>query len=150
MRLISCIAVAVAAIWAMPPTAFANSHCTADEIRTGMCGPLPSQAEKDDEPKMSDEEIAKLPRDQRRTKWVEGFTCERLLRGQAFVFKYKKGGVATVRVHEGQRSFRWSIKNDQFCYDGDYFTGECQDLPKRDIPNEKEALLGWLGASCLN
>lgn len=98
---------------------------------------------------MSDEEIAKLPRDQRRTKYMEGFTCNRMIVGQSGYVKYLPGGVGLVGHQEGNVSFSWSIKNDELCYRSHRWEDKCQQLPKRDIPNEKEWLLGGLAKNCL-
>ena len=132
-------------------TSFAQAgDCVGDALRTGLCVPGETRGleKKAEEETMTDAEINALPRDQRRTKIMEGFTCHRFIAGQAGYIKYMKDGEGRVGHHEGYNSFTWSIENDQLCYRGYNFQDECHDLPKRDLQNERAWLIGALSKNC--
>ena len=90
-----------------------------------------------------------LPRDARRTRIIEGFACNRNTYGQSSYIKYRPGGMGLVGNQENESVFRWSVRNDQLCYEGTYFEDSCHNLPKRDMPNEREWLLNAMGKGCL-
>lgn len=100
-------------------------------------------------PVPSDAELASLPRDERRTKIVEGFVCNRSIQGQSGFIKYLPGGIGLVGHQEGDVQFRWVIENDQFCVRGHQFQDNCSALPEEDLPNEREWLIGALSKSCI-
>ena len=100
-------------------------------------------------PDLTDEELMALPRDARRTRIIEGFVCNRNTYGQSSYIKYRPGGMGLVGNQENESVFRWSVRNDQLCYEGTYFEDSCHNLPKRDMPNEREWLLNAMGKGCL-
>lgn len=88
-------------------------------------------------------------RDERRAKYIEGFTCNRMIQGQSGYIKYLAGGRGVAGHQDGTVDFRWSVRNDKFCVRGVEFRDACGQLPKRDMPNEREWLLKELGESCI-
>ena len=100
-------------------------------------------------PELTDEELMALPRDARRTRIIEGFVCNKNTYGQSSYIKYRPGGMGLVGNQENESVFRWSVRNDQLCYEGTYFEDSCHNLPKRDMPNERKWLLTAMGRGCL-
>lgn len=98
---------------------------------------------------VTDAELAEMPRDLRRTKIIEGFTCERMIQGQPGYVKYLKNGRGLVGHQAGDADFRWEVKSDQLCIRTGAFDEKCNNLPARDFDNEREWLLTALGKSCL-
>lgn len=98
---------------------------------------------------LTDEELMALPRDARRTRIIEGFQCDYTHYGQTAYMKYLSGGMGLAGNHEGENVFRWKVANDQFCLSGTYFEDKCYDLPKVDMPDERDWLLAALSRGCL-
>lgn len=98
---------------------------------------------------LTDAELAALPRDERRTRIIEGFVCNRQIQGQAGYVRYLPGGRVLVGHHEGDVQLRWKVENDQFCIENGPFNRRCFDLPKEDLPNERETFLSAFSKSCV-
>lgn len=131
----------------------AQETCFGDDLRIGICVPGQAIGNAQSTPvettTLTDAELAALPRDERRTKIIEGFTCETLTYGQAVYIKYLPGGRGVVGHHEGDVDFNWSVENDQLCITGWRINDKCSSLPKRDIDNEREVFLTALSKNCL-
>ena len=98
---------------------------------------------------LTDAELAALPRDERRTRIIEGFVCNTQIQGQAGYVRYLPGGRVLVGHHEGDVQLRWKVENDQFCIEDGPFDRRCFDLPKEDLPNERETFLSAFSKSCV-
>ncbi|MEM8752652.1 MAG: hypothetical protein AAGF90_06725 [Pseudomonadota bacterium] len=145
MRILKVAAVyglaALAASCAEDPGAFGGTR--PDEMN-----PPDGPAKTAEAPNLTDAELAALPRDERRTRIVEGFSCNMMLIGQPGRVEYRPGGIGLVSHQEGEVVFNWSIENDELCVRGVEFRDRCSALPRADLPNEREWLTTALGKGC--
>ena len=93
------------------------------------------------EPKLSEAEISALPRDERRTKYLEGFSCDWMYKGQPAYIRYSSGGIVAVGHHEGEATSRWKIKSDEICFVSERGKKSCHNLPKHDLAGGKDEFL---------
>ncbi len=120
-----------------------------DQINEEASRAESNQPQPDDGPEMSEAEIAKLPRDERRTKYLEGFTCERMYKGQPAYLRYFKGGRGAFGIHEGETTFGWKIQDDQICIVNELNKKNCGNLPKRDLSGGRSEFLSKFRRNCL-
>lgn len=127
----------------------AQGDCEIDDIRIGICDPDRELNRKPvEEARLSDAELAALPRDERRTKILEGFTCNRFVNGQLGYVKYLTNGEGRFGHQEGYVSFTWSIEDDRICYRSPNFSDSCDALPARNLPKERDWLIGEFAKNC--
>ena len=147
-RILLCAAFAAAAL------AIAGAHspshaCTGKDMQFGLCNEYEKTAEPAG-PEMTDEEIWALPRDERRTKWIEGISCHWVYGTTPQKISYKRNGVAIHDWVDDQAVFKWYVKDDHFCTDGHDRQKYCSQLPDFDVEGEKEWLQNALATSCHN
>lgn len=104
--------------------------------------------EKKPENDLTAAEIAALPRDQRRTKYLEGFSCEWMFQGQPAYTRYSKGRVAYGH-HEGETTSSWKIKDDTICFVTERNKKSCYNLLKKDLPGGESEFLKIFQKGCI-
>ena len=97
---------------------------------------------------LSAAEIAALPRDERRSKYLEGFSCEWMFKGQPAYTRYTKGRVAYGH-HEGETTSSWKIRDDKICFVTERNKKTCYNLPKKDLAGGKTEFLSIFQKSCI-
>ncbi len=99
---------------------------------------------------LTDAEIEALPRDQRRTKYIEGFSCSMYIYGQLGFVRFEPGGVGYLGHQEGDVKFSWWIEDDEYCTQyPSQVEPVCSLLPKRRLPDERATFRQWLTESCV-
>lgn len=99
---------------------------------------------------LTEAEIEALPRDERRTKYIEGFSCSMFIYGQVGFMRFEPGGVGYAGHQEDSVKFAWWVRNDQYCTQYPrQVEPRCSDLPKRRLPDEREAFQKWMTKSCI-
>lgn len=100
--------------------------------------------------RMTEAEIEALPRDERRTKYIEGFSCSRYIQGQVGFLRYEEGGVGYFGHQEDDVKFTWWVRDDKYCLKlPNRVEPRCVDFPARDVPNERAEITKWLQRSCI-
>lgn len=101
------------------------------------------------ERQLTDEEIAALPRDERRTKYIEGFSCNRYVYGQPGFIRFEPRGVGYFGHQEDDVKFKWWVRDDKYCTQyPSQIDPYCVDFPKRDMVNERDKIQTWLRKGC--
>lgn len=121
-------------------------HGSQDERRQAKIDEALSQ--KKPQKELTSAEIAALPRDQRRAKYLEGFSCEWMFQGQPAYTRYTKGRVAYGH-HEGETTSSWKIQDDRICFVTERNKKTCYNLPKKDLPGGESEFLKIFQKGCI-